>query len=84
MKFNCGLTEQEENNLRWEKKQERRKARYHWHRWFAWYPVQLGSHDCRWLEYVERRDINIEYQFDSYWRKNFLRDYVWDYRAIEK
>lgn len=26
-----------------------------WHRKFAWVPVQVGSHDCRWLEYVERR-----------------------------
>lgn len=25
-----------------------------WHRWFAWYPVRLAEHDCRWLEWVER------------------------------
>lgn len=26
-----------------------------WHRWCAWYPVRLGSHDVRWLETIERR-----------------------------
>jgi hypothetical protein len=25
-----------------------------WRRWFAWYPVKVGEHDCRWLEWVER------------------------------
>lgn len=25
-----------------------------WHRWFAWYPVRIGS-EIYWLETVERR-----------------------------
>lgn len=26
-----------------------------WHKWFAWYPVFITSHDWRWLEFVERK-----------------------------
>ncbi len=39
-----------------------------WHRVFAWWPVKLSAHDCRWLETVERRYPN---------------DYtnIWEYRA---
>lgn len=37
MKLDCGPTWQE----KWE-------ARQKWHRWFAWRPVRVGSHDCRW------------------------------------
>jgi len=40
MRFNCGLSDEE---------------KVVWHRWFAWKPVKVGPHDCRWLEYVERR-----------------------------
>lgn len=43
MKFNCGETLAEKKRLGQR------------HRWFAWYPVRVGSHDCRWLETVERR-----------------------------
>jgi hypothetical protein len=39
MKFDCGPA--------YEKKV--------WHKWFAWHPVRLGSHDCRWLETLERK-----------------------------
>lgn len=55
MKFNCGLTGR-----------ERFEARQKWHKWFAWYPVQIGSRDCRWLETLERR-ITIP-------------RYLWEYR----
>ena len=44
MKFNCGRT--------WE---EKRKAKEKWHKWFAWYPVNFGSNNCRWLETIERK-----------------------------
>lgn len=44
MRFDCGETWQE------------REARINeWHRWFAWRPVRVGPHDCRWLEVVERK-----------------------------
>jgi hypothetical protein len=44
MKFNCGET--------WDETVARLGK---WHRWFAWHPVRIGPHDCRWLEYVWRR-----------------------------
>lgn len=48
MKFDCGPTPEQrrEAYLKW---------RENWHRWFAWRPVRLGANDCRWLEYVERK-----------------------------
>lgn len=57
MKFNCGRS--------WEEKAE---AIMKWHRWFAWFPVTVGSKDCRWLEYVERRAFLL-------WD-----EVVWEYR----
>lgn len=45
MRFDCGET--------WAEKAKRLSR---WHRWFAWHPVEVGPHDCRWLEYVERRE----------------------------
>lgn len=57
MKFDCGLTAK-----------ERLAAREHWHRWFAWYPVRIGSRDCRWLETVERQKTRPHY--------------LWEYREM--
>lgn len=44
MKLDCGETYDE----KWTRLGK-------WHKWFAWYPVRVGVHDCRWFEYVERR-----------------------------
>jgi hypothetical protein len=58
MKFNCGLTWDEKFDLLWEEKKELERQVEEgggWHSWFAWYPVKVGSRDCRWLERVERR-----------------------------
>jgi hypothetical protein len=56
MRFDCGKTS-------WEKHQ----ARKEWHKWFAWYPVRISSHDCRWLETVRRKGT-YECSFgDCYW-----------------
>lgn len=33
----------------------REKRRAQWHRWFAWYPVEVAKDDCRWLEFIERK-----------------------------
>lgn len=48
VKWDCGPARQEryESYHNW---------RANWHRWFAWRPVRVGSHDCRWLEWVERK-----------------------------
>jgi hypothetical protein len=64
MRFDCGETH-EEKALRLE----------NWHRWFAWYPVRVGSHDCRWLEAVERKGTFRGWIGDPYWE--------WEYRALD-
>lgn len=48
MKLNCGPTPKEV---------KRAAIDYwcDWQTWFAWYPVRVGSCDCRWLEKVERK-----------------------------
>lgn len=65
MKIDCGPT--------WAEKYDMQKQ---WHRWFAWRPIRIGSHDCRWLEYIERKRVSsriIDYPL-----------FTWEYRAIEK
>jgi hypothetical protein len=63
MRWDCGLT--------WEEKKE---AKERWHLWFAWHPVRLGPHDCRWLETVERK--GHYYCYGHTW-------WVWKYQEIE-
>lgn len=64
MKFDCGETHKEKN------------ARLNvWHRWFAWYPVIISDHDCRWLEWVMRRGELLHQWDDSWWS--------WSYRNYD-
>ncbi len=44
MRFDCG-----------ESATEKRRRLSVWHKWFAWRPIRVKDHDCRWLEYIERR-----------------------------
>jgi hypothetical protein len=63
MKFDCGLS--------WEDEVHRRQR---WHPWFAWRPARVGPHDCRWLEWVERKGApRYEPGGPTSWR--------WEYRA---
>lgn len=55
MKFDCGETRQE----KWSRLGK-------WHRWFAWHPVKVGIHDCRWFEYVERRVTVAHFTCDDF------------------
>lgn len=65
MKFDCGETGRE------------RESRLSvWHRWFAWHFVRIGSHDCRWLEWVERKGVHFSNQGGDYWS--------WEYRLPVK
>lgn len=48
MKLNCGRP-------KYQRRGEAVKYLCNWHRWFAWFPVRVGTNDCRWLEYVERK-----------------------------
>ena len=63
MKFNCGLDGKE-----WF------AARTRWHRWFAWPPIRIASHDCRWLEMIERKGTFYPGWGEAYW--------CWEYRAM--
>jgi len=45
-----------------------------WHRWFAWHPVEVADHDCRWLEWVECRGWPEEWGGEVRWN--------WEYRAV--
>lgn len=47
---------------------ERYRRLEQWHRWFAWRPVRVASHDCRWLEWIERKGT-------------FYFEWRWEYRA---
>lgn len=64
MKFNCGET--------WTEQKARLEQ---WHRWFAWYPVKISNHDCRWFETIERRGTFWSPWGDAFWH--------WTYRVIE-
>jgi hypothetical protein len=52
MKFACGKSAG-----------EKFAAKKEWHEWFAWYPVSVGSHDCRWLETVECQYYDLDNKF---------------------
>lgn len=59
MKFDCGES--------WLVKKARLER---WHPWFAWFPVRIGNHDCRWWETIERKG---EYSDTCGWE--------WEFRA---
>lgn len=63
MKFDCGPS-----------RKTKIKRKESWHDWFAWYPVRLAEHDCRWLETVERKGT-LYYNFSDSW---------WSYEYREK
>lgn len=56
MKFDCGLTLEEEYDLL---KQ--------WHKHFCWLPVRIAHRDCRWLEFVERKGTYKGMSFRTFW-----------------
>lgn len=62
MKIDCGPA--------WPEKRARLEQ---WHDWFAWYPVRVASHDCRWLERVGRKGVLLSARRGGIWR--------WQYRT---
>ena len=65
MKFDCGLS-----------RDEKIKNKKKWRRWFAWHPVRIDNHDCRWLEYVERKGV--------FWTCFSGEGWDYEYRLPEK
>lgn len=84
MKFNCGPTAIERMDARWKETQRKRQHNIKWHPIFAWWPTRVGSYDCRWFEWVERRDKSLEVSKFSgqIFTKDHYREYDWEYRAI--
>ncbi len=74
MKFNCGPT-REEKNAAYDAEQKRLQD---WHDFYAIIPRQVGSHDCRCFEVIERKG----YKFKIRTIHGFLSDkWEWEYRA---
>jgi hypothetical protein len=64
MKWDCGLSAV-----------ERYRASQVWHRWFAWWPTRIASHDCRWLETIERRlNTGRHPMYRSHWEYRPLNE----------
>ncbi len=65
MKLNCGPTYA-----------EKYAAKKEWHRFFCLFPRRMtGTHDCRWLEVVERKGSERICGWDV--------ELEWEYRAIK-
>ncbi len=64
MKIDCGLSYTEHV-----------EAKSKWHKYFAWFPVRIVSHDCRWLEVIERKGTYYCGMYDS--------DWTYEYRSIK-
>lgn len=47
MKFDCDI-----HGIR---KEARHDKLMNWHKHFAFLPCKVGPHDCRWLEFVDRK-----------------------------
>lgn len=79
MKFNCGLTRKEKEQVLLD---EAEKEADQWLPWFAWHPVRIGKKDCRWLETVERKRT---YPFT--WHSLFSVHLTWaftNYREVQQ
>lgn len=55
MRFDCGPTEHERFLLERKTAQDKASRLSEWHDYFVWWPMQIKSHECVWLETIERR-----------------------------
>ena len=83
MKFNCGPTPEERADERRRQQAEERIKLEQWHDYFTWWPIRIGSGDCRWLETIERKG---EYHtpldnFDSDYWHYFTPFWTWEFRS---
>lgn len=83
MKFNCGLSSEEEYNLAHEEKTRQNSEEQPWVRVFAWLPTRVATKDCRWLEFIEMR--GSEYRVCISWRNKWVsKPRYKEYRSISK
>jgi hypothetical protein len=78
MRFNCGLTREEKDQLLFEKRAARREAKFQWHGAFAWLPVRIKPRVCIWLEFYERR--MVDKMSPSPYGDCFDIEHEWEYR----
>lgn len=87
MKLNCGPTKAEREAARKARREAKLADKKQWHNVFVLLPKRVGSHDCRWLETMERRWTVIETDKVSsypYSISCFTYDvWGWEYRAID-
>lgn len=41
--------------IKWRTQTVKNHIRIRWHKWFAWFPVRIDSHDYVWFQMVERK-----------------------------
>ena len=83
MKFNCGLTDYEMYKLAQEQSQALNKVEQPWVKVFAWWPVRIGTRDCRWLEYIEKRDSHFDV-FLKFWTDGwYAKPQITEYRSVK-
>lgn len=76
MKFRCGRWRRLYRQF-WDGREE---AREKWHKWFAWYPVNVGYEDCRWLEVVNRKEFTHTGTGELWMYRTYK---IWRYEAID-
>ncbi len=81
MKFNCGITPETERTLFELNAHVEVDRLQKWHQVFAFWPVQLGECDCRWLEWVWRRYPNAYFLQDDRELPDQVRTGTPQYRA---
>lgn len=67
MRFDCGPTWRSQ----WELIKEGAHPRQQWRRWYAWRPVRVGENECRWLEWVERKETYETYWDETRWESEY-------------
>ena len=63
MRWDCGET--------WDEKKARLSS---WNPFYAWYPIKVSDHDCRWFECVQRKGEYWVDWGDSGWN--------WEYKDL--
>lgn len=83
MKWDCDRKEREKRARRNKAFEKSRQ----WHKVFAWWPIRIAAGDCRWLEYIERRNrttstgpADTEFLF-KYCAHHII--WSWEYRALK-
>jgi hypothetical protein len=72
MKFRCGMPRTEKRRI---KRRIEKDYLSNWHCKFAWLPIRVGVHDCRWLENIERKGTWYNSMLGGFW--------MWEYRAYQ-